>query len=146
MQTHSAAKNFQCSRCQKSFALKSYLNKHLESACNKIYSNVWACFNNQKCTIGQNTCKNMALQILCKVNHDHTFFIFKIIKTSNFSTPVKNQLNFYKNVSIFQLIQSRVAKPVRSIILLPNLECYLISLSRISHTHNITTSYLYLPL
>uniref|UniRef100_A0A1B0GI01 C2H2-type domain-containing protein n=1 Tax=Lutzomyia longipalpis TaxID=7200 RepID=A0A1B0GI01_LUTLO len=35
MQTHSADKNFECSRCHKTFALKSYLNKHLESACFK---------------------------------------------------------------------------------------------------------------
>jgi len=35
MQTHSADKNFTCTRCHKSFALKSYLNKHLESACFK---------------------------------------------------------------------------------------------------------------
>lgn len=33
MQTHSADKNFECSRCHKTFALKSYLNKHLESSC-----------------------------------------------------------------------------------------------------------------
>jgi hypothetical protein len=35
MQTHSAAKNYSCKRCQKSFALKSYLNKHYDSACFK---------------------------------------------------------------------------------------------------------------
>ncbi|KAH1010413.1 hypothetical protein HUJ05_004715 [Dendroctonus ponderosae] len=35
MQTHSADKNFECPRCHKTFALKSYLNKHLESACLK---------------------------------------------------------------------------------------------------------------
>lgn len=35
MQTHSADKNFECLRCHKTFALKSYLNKHLESACLK---------------------------------------------------------------------------------------------------------------
>ncbi|XP_016833740.1 transcriptional repressor scratch 1 isoform X1 [Cricetulus griseus] len=35
MQTHSAFKHFQCKRCKKSFALKSYLNKHYESACFK---------------------------------------------------------------------------------------------------------------
>jgi hypothetical protein len=35
MQTHSAFKNFKCKRCNKSFALKSYLNKHYESACFK---------------------------------------------------------------------------------------------------------------
>lgn len=35
MQTHSADKNFECQRCHKTFALKSYLNKHLESACFK---------------------------------------------------------------------------------------------------------------
>lgn len=35
MQTHSADKNFECGRCHKTFALKSYLNKHLESACFK---------------------------------------------------------------------------------------------------------------
>lgn len=35
MQTHSAFKNFNCKRCNKSFALKSYLNKHYESACFK---------------------------------------------------------------------------------------------------------------
>lgn len=33
MQTHSADKNFECQRCHKTFALKSYLNKHLESSC-----------------------------------------------------------------------------------------------------------------
>lgn len=33
MQTHSADKNFRCPNCKKSFALKSYLNKHQESAC-----------------------------------------------------------------------------------------------------------------
>lgn len=35
MQTHSAFKHFQCERCNKSFALKSYLNKHYESSCFK---------------------------------------------------------------------------------------------------------------
>lgn len=35
MQTHSSDKNFECARCHKTFALKSYLNKHLESACFK---------------------------------------------------------------------------------------------------------------
>ena len=35
MQTHSAFKNYACQRCHKSFALKSYLNKHYESACYK---------------------------------------------------------------------------------------------------------------
>ena len=35
MQTHSAFKNYKCQRCHKSFALKSYLNKHYESACFK---------------------------------------------------------------------------------------------------------------
>ena len=35
MQTHSGDKNFECNRCHKTFALKSYLNKHLESACLK---------------------------------------------------------------------------------------------------------------
>ncbi len=35
MQTHSAFKNYACQRCHKSFALKSYLNKHYESACFK---------------------------------------------------------------------------------------------------------------
>lgn len=33
MQTHSVNKQFQCSKCHKTFALKSYLNKHLESSC-----------------------------------------------------------------------------------------------------------------
>ena len=32
MQTHSPLKAFVCARCQKGFALKSYLNKHLESS------------------------------------------------------------------------------------------------------------------
>lgn len=35
MQTHSLDKNYECGRCHKFFALKSYLNKHLESACFK---------------------------------------------------------------------------------------------------------------
>ena len=35
MQTHSSFKNYKCKRCDKSFALKSYLNKHYESACYK---------------------------------------------------------------------------------------------------------------
>uniref|UniRef100_A0A674MU76 Scratch family transcriptional repressor 1 n=1 Tax=Takifugu rubripes TaxID=31033 RepID=A0A674MU76_TAKRU len=35
MQTHSAFKHFKCKRCNKTFALKSYLNKHYESACFK---------------------------------------------------------------------------------------------------------------
>ena len=35
MQTHSAFKHFRCERCNKSFALKSYLNKHYESSCFK---------------------------------------------------------------------------------------------------------------
>lgn len=35
MQTHSSYKNFKCQRCNKSFALKSYLNKHYESSCFK---------------------------------------------------------------------------------------------------------------
>nr|XP_034839627.1 transcriptional repressor scratch 1-like [Maniola hyperantus] len=33
LQTHSADKNFQCCRCEKTFALKSYLVKHQETAC-----------------------------------------------------------------------------------------------------------------
>jgi len=33
MQTHSDEKRFECSHCFKSFALKSYLNKHMESTC-----------------------------------------------------------------------------------------------------------------
>lgn len=33
MQTHSASKQFECTKCHKTFALKSYLNKHLESSC-----------------------------------------------------------------------------------------------------------------
>lgn len=33
MQTHSINKQFECTRCHKTFALKSYLNKHLESSC-----------------------------------------------------------------------------------------------------------------
>lgn len=33
MQTHSVNKQFECTRCLKTFALKSYLNKHLESSC-----------------------------------------------------------------------------------------------------------------
>lgn len=33
MQTHSVNKQFECSKCRKTFALKSYLNKHLESSC-----------------------------------------------------------------------------------------------------------------
>lgn len=33
MQTHSSDKNFRCPKCKKLFALKSYLNKHLESSC-----------------------------------------------------------------------------------------------------------------
>lgn len=39
MQTHSAFKHFRCERCNKSFALKSYLNKHYESSCFKDASN-----------------------------------------------------------------------------------------------------------
>ena len=35
MQTHSTLKQYRCKRCDKSFALKSYLNKHYESACFK---------------------------------------------------------------------------------------------------------------
>uniref|UniRef100_H3AYQ2 Scratch family transcriptional repressor 2 n=1 Tax=Latimeria chalumnae TaxID=7897 RepID=H3AYQ2_LATCH len=35
MQTHSAFKHYKCKRCNKNFALKSYLNKHYESACFK---------------------------------------------------------------------------------------------------------------
>lgn len=35
MQTHSTEKQFNCERCNKSFALKSYLNKHYESSCLK---------------------------------------------------------------------------------------------------------------
>lgn len=35
MQTHSNEKQFKCERCNKSFALKSYLNKHYESSCLK---------------------------------------------------------------------------------------------------------------
>ncbi|KAJ8359181.1 hypothetical protein SKAU_G00157060 [Synaphobranchus kaupii] len=34
-QTHSAFKHYRCKRCDKTFALKSYLNKHYESACIK---------------------------------------------------------------------------------------------------------------
>ena len=41
MQTHSSFKNYKCKRCEKSFALKSYLNKHYESACYKDQVN-WA--------------------------------------------------------------------------------------------------------
>lgn len=33
MQTHSINKQYECTKCRKSFALKSYLNKHLESSC-----------------------------------------------------------------------------------------------------------------
>jgi hypothetical protein len=33
MQTHSATKSHHCGKCHKAFALKSYLNKHLESSC-----------------------------------------------------------------------------------------------------------------
>lgn len=33
MQTHSNEKRFECPNCLKTFALKSYLNKHLESTC-----------------------------------------------------------------------------------------------------------------
>lgn len=33
MQTHSVNKQFECTKCRKTFALKSYLNKHLESSC-----------------------------------------------------------------------------------------------------------------
>lgn len=33
MQTHSPLKQYRCNRCEKSFALKSYLNKHYESSC-----------------------------------------------------------------------------------------------------------------
>lgn len=33
MQTHSINKQFECTRCRKTFALKSYLNKHLDSSC-----------------------------------------------------------------------------------------------------------------
>lgn len=40
MQTHSLDKNYECSRCHKFFALKSYLNKHLESACFKDDPNI----------------------------------------------------------------------------------------------------------
>ena len=39
MQTHSAFKHFRCERCNKSFALKSYLNKHYESSCFKDSNN-----------------------------------------------------------------------------------------------------------
>ncbi|KFO84601.1 Transcriptional repressor scratch 2, partial [Buceros rhinoceros silvestris] len=35
MQTHSAFKHYKCKQCEKTFALKSYLNKHYESACFK---------------------------------------------------------------------------------------------------------------
>lgn len=40
MQTHSLDKNYECTRCHKFFALKSYLNKHLESACFKDDPNI----------------------------------------------------------------------------------------------------------
>lgn len=33
MQTHNADKKHECNRCGKLFALKSYLNKHLEASC-----------------------------------------------------------------------------------------------------------------
>lgn len=33
MQTHSVNKQYECTRCRKTFALKSYLNKHLDSSC-----------------------------------------------------------------------------------------------------------------
>ncbi|XP_047543638.1 zinc finger protein SNAI2-like [Vanessa atalanta] len=33
LQTHSAEKNYECCRCHKTFALKSYLTKHLETTC-----------------------------------------------------------------------------------------------------------------
>ena len=35
MQTHAAFKNYKCRKCDKSFALKSYLHKHYESGCYK---------------------------------------------------------------------------------------------------------------
>ena len=35
MQTHAAFKNYKCRKCDKSFALKSYLHKHYESGCFK---------------------------------------------------------------------------------------------------------------
>ncbi|XP_050361238.1 zinc finger protein 2-like [Nymphalis io] len=33
LQTHSGEKNYECCRCHKTFALKSYLTKHLETTC-----------------------------------------------------------------------------------------------------------------
>ena len=35
MQTHATFKNYKCRKCDKSFALKSYLHKHYESGCYK---------------------------------------------------------------------------------------------------------------
>lgn len=57
MQTHSADKNFECSRCHKTFALKSYLNKHLESACFKDDPAALEALNfncNSNCSISSN--------------------------------------------------------------------------------------------
>lgn len=36
MQTHSSFKHYRCHKCNKSFALKSYLNKHFESSCYRM--------------------------------------------------------------------------------------------------------------
>lgn len=58
MQTHSADKNFECARCHKTFALKSYLNKHLESACFKDDPAALEALNfncNSNCSITSNS-------------------------------------------------------------------------------------------
>lgn len=62
MQTHSADKNFECSRCHKTFALKSYLNKHLESACFKDDPAALEALNfncNSNCSISSNGSDNL---------------------------------------------------------------------------------------
>ena len=40
MQTHSSHKRFRCQRCHKTFVLKSYLNKHIESSCFRVADDV----------------------------------------------------------------------------------------------------------
>lgn len=62
MQTHSSDKNFECSRCHKTFALKSYLNKHLESACFKDDPAALEALNfnsNSNCSLSSNCSDNL---------------------------------------------------------------------------------------
>lgn len=100
MQTHSIDKNFECGRCHKTFALKSYLNKHLESACFKDEPNALEAIhfnNNSNCSITSNCSDNLVKNNSTATTTNNNVIITSFAGLTTTSQQLQHQTNLHNN-------------------------------------------------